>query len=187
MPPLDWDETAASLASDQPWITPGELHGLLCGCICALGRTPDDDSWLQYLWQHAGEDPGLELDHPTLARFRSDAARALYADDFAFQPLLPDEDQALADRLAALGGFCSGFLSGFGLAGGSLEGLEEDAVTALRDLAAITQVEADVDGAEDEEQDFTELTEYVRMAVLLILAARDALEDADQERPEGNA
>jgi uncharacterized protein YgfB (UPF0149 family) len=53
-----------------------------------------------------------------------------------------------------------------------VEALEEDAVTALTDLAAIAQVETDVAGAEDEEADFAELSEYVRMAVLLVLGAR---------------
>jgi uncharacterized protein YgfB (UPF0149 family) len=181
MAELDWDLSAAALASVRPWLSPAELHGLLCGSVCAEGGPLDDDRWLQRVWQHLGEDPAADADHGMLARFGTEGVASLLADDFAFAPLLPEDDAALDARLRALAGFCAGFLSGYGLGGGRVEGLEEDAVTALMDLAAIARVETDVAGAEQEEADFAELSEYVRMAVLVVLGARRTGEGDEPE------
>jgi uncharacterized protein YgfB (UPF0149 family) len=168
--PLDWEETAAALAADRPWLSPAELHGLLCGSVCADGIGPGDDAWLQRIWQHVGEDIGDAVDHGELVTFRLRAAANLDADDFGFLLLLPSEEAPLQDRVAALASWCGGFLSGFGLAGGRTDGLEDDAAEALEDMAAICHVDEAVDGAEAEESDYAELTEYVRMGVLLVLS-----------------
>lgn len=168
---LDWDEAAASLTSARPWMSPAELHGLLVGSVCADGVGPSDDAWLQRVWQHAGEDIADGADHGELVAFRVRALANLEADGFDFDLLLPDEDAPLSERLQALAAWCGGFLSGYGLGAGRIEGLEEDAVTALHDIAAIATVDTDVDDGEQEETDFMQLVEYVRMGVLVVLTA----------------
>lgn len=167
---LDWDHTAAVLASARPWISPAELHGLLCGSVCAQGVAPGDDDWLQRLWQHAGEDLADGADHGELVAFRERALANLEADAFDFDLLVPDEDAPLDERVPALASWCAGFLSGYGLGGGSMA-LEEDAVMALDDFAAIAAVDPAVDESDQDEADLTEVIEYVRMGVLVILAA----------------
>ena len=99
---------------------------------------------------------------------------------------MPDDDALLSDRLTALGVWCGGFLSGFGLSGGNTDGLEEDAVSVLEDMVAISEVDPDADESEAAEAQFLEVTEYVRMGVLLLLAgvharAVEALQDRDPE------
>ena len=180
---LDWDETAAELVSTRPWISPAELHGLLCGSVCAGGEAPGDDAWLQRVWQHAGEDLADGADHAELVAFRERALGNLEADDFGFDLLLPDEETLLRERVSALASWCAGFLSGFGLGGGRTDGLEEDALTALKDMAAIAGVDAEVDDDDGDESDFSELVEYVRMGVLVILTGSRASGPAD-DAPE---
>jgi uncharacterized protein YgfB (UPF0149 family) len=181
---LDWDEAAASLTSTRPWFLPAELHGLLCGSVSASGTAPGDDAWLQRVWQHAGEDIADGADHAELIAFRARAVANLDTESFDFDLLLPDEDAPLEERVQALAAWCGGYLSGYGLGGGSTDGLDEDALTALHDVAAIAGVDTDVDGMEQEESDLAQLVEYVRMGVLVILTsvrARDG--DAGQGKP----
>mgnify|MGYP006430961287 FL=1 len=180
---LDWDKTAAALTSTRPWISPAELHGLLCGSVCAGGEAPGDDAWLQRVWQHAGEDLADGADHAELIGFRERALGNLQADDFGFDLLLPDEETLLRERVAALASWCAGFLSGFGLGGGRTDGMEEDALSALKDLAAIAGVDAEVDDGDGDEADFSELVEYVRMGVLVILNGSRAGAPADSPEP----
>ena len=92
------------------------------------------------------------------------------ASDFGFELLLPDDDQMLAQRAEALGSWCSGFLSGFGLATGKRgEKLSAEAQDGLRDLAQIAQIAADSDVDSDEDEaDLMEVQEYVRMAAMLM-------------------
>ena len=112
----------------------------------------------------------------------------LVDDTLAFPLLLPDDEVALSTRLEALALWCGGFLSGFGLRGGNTDGLDEDAVDFLEDLTAIADVDDETEEGEAAEGHFAEVSEYVRMGALLMLAsvqarAVDALAEADPEMP----
>ena len=164
---LDYETAATALAGTRPWTSPAELQGLLCGAI-AGGGEPGDDAWLQIVWSHAGEDPAAEGLHAELAAFRAAAADNFGAEDFGFRLLIPSDERALNERVEALASWCAAFLSGFGLAGGTREGLDDESAGALEDLAEIANADPDVNDDPDEESDFADLAEYVRMAALLI-------------------
>ena len=186
---LDWEEAGAVLAACDPWCSPAELQGLLCGAVCADGRGPTDDGWLQLIHSHGGEDLAAERDLEPLLEFRQRVLASLVDDTLAFPLLLPDEDAPLAARLEALGLWCGGFLSGFGLAGGATDGLDEDACSVLEDMVAIAEVDPESEAGEAGEGQFLEVSEYVRMGVLMLLAsvharAVDALDARDPEVPE---
>ena len=91
----------------------------------------------------------------------------LTGDDMTVVLLLPSDDVPLAERAAALGEWCQGFLAGFGLNyrdnALSLEGKE-----VLNDLAAISQVQDALEESEDGEGDYMEVMEYLRVAPLLL-------------------
>lgn len=172
---LDWDEAETRLAAVLDWIRPAELHGLLCGSACAGGAL-DDRSWLGRLVEHAGEDLAGQADDAALIWFRNRALVNLGDADLRFDLLLPDENAPLADRLDALAAWCSGFLSGYGLAGGQSDHLDEDGVSGLGDLAAIADLDPDTEEV-DAEENHAELVEYVRVVVLLLLQQRVAAEE----------
>ena len=186
---LDWEEASTVLAAFEPWCSPAELQGLLCGAVCADGRGPTDDGWLELIHAHGGDDLGGGADVAPLLEFRARVLASLVDDTLAFPLLLPDDDAALSLRLESLGLWCGGFLSGFGLSGGTTDGLDEDAVSALEDMAAIADVDPESEGGEAAEGQYLEVGEYVRMGVLMLLAsvharAVDALADRDPEAPE---
>lgn len=171
---LEWDEAQTRLVAVLDWIRPEELHGLLCGSACAGGAL-DDRAWLGRLVEHAGEALAGQGDDAALIWFRNRALVNLGDADLRFDLLLPDEEELLADRLDALAAWCSGFLSGFGLAGGQSDHLDEDGASGLGDLAAIADLNPETEEV-DAEDNYAELVEYVRVVVLLLLQQRVAAE-----------
>ena len=83
--------------------------------------------------------------------------------------MLPDDEQPLLQRAQAMGQWCQGFLTGFGLTAGD-RALSGEAVEVLEDLASIAQVEEALEESEDGESDFMEVMEYLRVAPLLLFA-----------------
>jgi yecA family protein len=159
-PPLGFDELADLLLPLGTINSPSELHGLLCGKLCA-GAQLSETSWLL----EAAEF--LDFTQAPDERVR-DALSRLYHQsreqlDQDFSPLLmlPDDDTAMEERVSALSQWCHGFLSGFGGVSRE-EALSEEALAMLEDLAAIVNISADEDD-EDEEADYMEVVEYVRV------------------------
>ncbi|MBR9827893.1 MAG: UPF0149 family protein [Oceanospirillales bacterium] len=153
-------------------VSPAELHGLLAGQLAAGARF-DPTTLLQRIQQLLDLEPFsgaavrtgvMQLYLATLQQFE--------APDFSLELLLPDDDQPLPIRADALGVWCSGFLSGFGLQERKgAQGLSVEGQETLRDLAQIVQIStaADADSEEDE-GDLMEVQEYVRMAALLVFS-----------------
>lgn len=148
-----------------------ELHGVVCGLVVSHPEALP----LQDLVELVGAD--ALTDEASVAAFVAQSADELRAEDLSFAPLLPGDDTALPVRLEALGEWCSSFLTGLaaGLARrgtGSLEDLPEDVREIVRDLTAISQVDAEHAGeGEGPETDLVELEEFVKVGVLIILNA----------------
>ncbi|WP_207061597.1 UPF0149 family protein [Motiliproteus sp. SC1-56] len=166
--------------------SPAELHGYLCGQLSA-GQRLSAEGWLGHALELIGveEAPSEEM---------SEDLRQLYAlslsqfegDSFDFALLLPEENCSLAQRAQSLGHWCHGFLSGFSLAGGKLDkDLSAEAQDAMQDFAQIAQISADEEGGEENEADFMEVHEYVRMAALLVFSECNRVPGGDQALPPG--
>jgi uncharacterized protein YgfB (UPF0149 family) len=110
--------------------------------------------------------------------------RALTADEYDFALVLPDDEQPLAMRAGAFAEWCRGFLSGLGLAGiADTATLGEDARGFLRDLERFGVLEVGPDAGEDEERAFAEVTEFVRIGVLIVHAERGPAADEFEPTP----
>lgn len=147
-------------------MTPAELHGSLCGCLCA-GGGHSRATWLgTILADEEGVDAVVEagaLDSVYLASLAQ-----LDSPDFEFELLLPDDDMAVAERGEALVEWCRGFLSGFGLAGTPPASLSDEASEALSDIARIAASDISYEDPEADEQALEEVSEFVRVAALLL-------------------
>lgn len=134
-------------------------------------------------------ESGAELDriHSPLEQLQLQTWQALAGSEMRFTPLLPDDDDDLAERVQALALWCHGFVSAIGLAGqdfsrhaGAAE-MEE----LIGDFAQISRAGLGVDELEDErlaEFTFVELVEYVRVGVQYVyeeLSASRALGGRD--------
>ncbi|MFC4728006.1 UPF0149 family protein [Coralloluteibacterium thermophilus] len=142
---------------------PAEVHGALSGFLCGGGRV--QDHWLAQLELEAERAPAPD---GALAALRAASVAQLEDPQFGFVLLLPDERDALDRRAEALLGWCRGFLGGFGLAAPSPDLLSEDAREALDDLGRIAGSRLSYEDAEGDEGALQEVTEFVRVAALLL-------------------
>lgn len=151
-------------------VSPADAHGLACALI--VTSTPDSRLvWERELLSDVDTDASVD---PTLyALLQQQFAElevGIESPDCSVSLCLPDEDVALAERVAGLRDWCHGFLFGMGFTGQQrLDGLRDDAEEALRDFADFTRLDADGAGTDPtDEASLTVLEEYVRVAVLLI-------------------
>ncbi|PKM21931.1 MAG: hypothetical protein CVV10_06870 [Gammaproteobacteria bacterium HGW-Gammaproteobacteria-14] len=150
--------------------SPSELHGVLCGLL-STGMETEAPAMLGVLASHVdltGNWP--ERVASLLVALRDEAVLAFDGDGLDLSLLLPDDDEELGLRVAALGQWCEGFLVGFGTgsAGASDASLPPALQEAIADLAAVSQVDVpDQDGAEEEAL-FAAVTEHCRMAALMV-------------------
>jgi uncharacterized protein YgfB (UPF0149 family) len=162
-----YDAVASALDELSSDLVAAESHGMLCGMLCDP-EAFDGDAWLR---QVIGEDSEWRLvDLPAASPLHlmiRGTLRALQADDFGFMPLLPADDAPLAERTGALGAWCRGFLSGFGLHGAGVQ-LNDEGREYLRDLYNIGQVANDDDFDEEAERAFVEVVEYTRMGAMML-------------------
>lgn len=173
-----YDAVADALVELPTDVVAAESHGMLCGMLCHPEGF-DPDAWLRHV---RGADHGrrfADLPHGNpLSLMIATTVRALAGDDFAFAPLLPADDAPLAQRAEALGAWCRGFLSGFGLHGAGVK-LGEEGREYLRDLYSIGRIAVDEGLDEEGERAFLEVVEYTRMgAMMLHEQFRDLLPEA---------
>ena len=166
---LDYYELEAELGKIQALASPSEAHGILCGQLSG-GLKADGMAWLKLFLPNLGvkRDP-WEDSREWFFELRNFTLEELADDQFNFMPLLPDDEDPLEMRLSALAEWCSGFLAGFGSTGQRRQDdFTEDTLMALRDLQQISQVDTDITEAEEGENAYFEVVEYVRMAALML-------------------
>jgi uncharacterized protein len=151
--------------------TPAELHGLLCGQL-SVGKRLDTDAWLEIVLAQLNVK-GIDEheDRLELVVLYERSLTQLDDSGFGFQLLLPSDDTALVLRAESLGQWCSGFLSGFGLAfDHSRHKLSTEISESMEDLAQIAKVAMDEEVDQTAEQSYMELVEHVRLAAMMVYA-----------------
>ncbi len=174
--PLYYEELADLIVELGGLSSAAEIHGVACGSLAA-GANWDAGAWISnsLTYMDASEKQPSTVARAELVVVKEQARAALADADLGFTMLLPAEDTALPQRAEALGQWCVGFLSGFALAGKNVEddvpGAQE-VVEIFRDFAAIANVALDEESIDTDasEQDFMQLTEYVRVAALTVFA-----------------
>lgn len=166
--------------------SPSELHGVVCGLL-STGSAQRNDEALAVLASHV-DIAGWGADAVKLwLEIRDLAMEAFTGEGLEFHLLLPDDSEELGVRVAALGQWCEGFLVGFGTGTANTKEsqLSPSLQEAIRDLAAISQVDLPEDNSEEEESLFMQVVEHTRMAALMVFTEL-ALE-ARKEKPTSAA
>ncbi|WP_420428510.1 UPF0149 family protein [Algiphilus sp.] len=167
----DFDHIAAALKTAGLSAEPSRFQGALCGALCVR-----DASQIDPVTVLAEERPTLDSEAAQeavaqLAALRDTVAKALAEGTSEFGLLLPDDESvSLKQRTEALAAWCDGFLFGLASAGTlDLDKRSEEVREAVSDITHFTQasVEHD-DDTEVEEEAYSELVEYLRVAVQLI-------------------
>lgn len=171
-PATNFAELDRTLVDLRLGIGAAELHGSLTGFLCAGGMA-HAGSWLHDLaLDEVADAIKRPDDRAVLDRMFVACAEELDDPDLAFTPLLPPDEQPIQDRAAALVEWCRGFLGGLGLSGTTIDnGLSREGNEILADVNRIAQTRFDQgDSAEDDEDAYTEVVEYVRVGVMLLHA-----------------
>lgn len=189
---LDYDSLRDSLAQAGAVVALAELHGGVCGALCA-GGTPAAEHWLEDCLEDQEIDSSAELD----ASLRSVVAVStlmLEEPDFAFEPLLPDDDAPLDEQVQALALWCHGFVTGLGAnapelapqSGRAAATPEAQAIAeVVGDFTEISRAALSEDEAEGRDQpDFAlaELREYVRAGVQMVFEELGSRREAARDR-----
>jgi len=174
-----YDALQTALAQSGAVVDAAELHGGICGALCA-GGTRGAERWLVECFE-AEEVHGDEDLERSLHALVTTSERMLEDRDLAFTPLLPDDDTPLADQVQAFASWCHGFLSGLGAsapdvgqdapAGQPPRPDEETVAEVLRDFAELSRAGLSDDEAEGRNApDFAlaELVEYLRVGVQVV-------------------
>jgi len=165
----DYDLVNDALIRSECEQDAAEQHGQLCALICLL-ESITAEQWLDIAL------PGGDKNDALLAETRSiltevyeATTQTIDAEDFDFQLLLPDDDAALSIRLQGISHWCQGFLMGITHAGiTDIEKLASNLPEIVRDFVEISRAESfDIEGSEEDEASYLEISEFVRMGTLL--------------------
>ena len=160
---------------------------MVTGFLAASACPTVEDFPLSQLLALAG-DQAL-TDEVAVLEFVAATLANLRDEDLGFAPLIADDEEPLTQRVDELAEWCGSFLSGFAAANATgRDQLPVDIQEIIRDFATLSGMGSDVDiasadddSAQDEES-FSEIYEYVRVSVLLVLALLDeAQPDVEQD------
>lgn len=157
-----------------PDSSPAALHGLVTGLLSSGAPDIDEDDIATIM--QCKFSPVLGQ---LVSMLISTTREQLLLPDFSFQLVLPLDDEALVSRVQALGNWCDSFTAGFSAGFVQSEAaLGAEGREALTDIAQLASLSDELDDdIEDEEVDYMELVEYVRLATVALfqqLAVADA-------------
>lgn len=149
----------------QPNGHAAQIHGLLCGVLCANVNTTAKQ------WEKIF--PNIKKNkkaHDLLKEVIHISHQQLKEFSFEFSLMLPSEKKDINNRAEALGLWCQGFLTGLKLMHVAIENREPGEVTeALNDIIKISEISfGDITENDEDESAYLELVEYVRLSVLMI-------------------
>jgi yecA family protein len=150
-----------------------EGHGILCGLLCSKGYV-NSGAWIAQMIDEAPAPPTREdgstqpLPEPLLD-LHSETVRRINDLNYEFHLMLPDDEEELAVRVAALAQWCQGFLYGLGIGGiADFSALPATVSEIAQDLVEISRASAVTDGSDEDETAFAELVEYIRVGIQVI-------------------
>ena len=182
-----WDEAADGLFNAGLNLNPSALHGAMAGLLGA-GFSPHTDQ--HFAATVAALEKALAIDLTGdlvdfVSRLSLSTLSAIEDADYTFQPLLPAEDSPLEERLLSISEWSRGFLSGFtqGItlreaAGEPIAGMTAE---ALKDMAAIAQVDTAETDSEEAERQLEDIIEFIRFAAINIVSEAQSLQEGSSE------
>ena len=190
--PLDYHSLRDSLAQAGAVVALAELHGGVCGALCA-GGAPAAAYWLEDCLEDQELDVTAELD-ASLANIVAASSRMLEEGEFEFEPLLPGDDAAIEEQVQGLALWCHGFVTGLGANAPELaargarapDGGEPGVIAeVVGDFTEISRAGLGEDEAEAPDQAgfaLAELREFVRAGVQMVFEELGPRRQAAQDK-----
>jgi uncharacterized protein len=192
---VDYSVLEQALAHAASPLSSAEIHGGLCGVLCAARGS--GDAWIAQCLAEC--EPGIieaEGIAEMLETLKQETWAALSGTELEFAPFLPDDDSAIDERIEAIAVWCHGFLAGLAIGGFRPENVpaaeRADVIEVVQDFAEIARAavprddeavrfeaaddehdDDDDDEGEDDAASLMELTEFVRVSVQLVFEYLD--------------
>jgi yecA family protein len=164
---LDFSSAQAVITTENIQSHASEIHGVLTGLLCA-GFTFEEQSYIGMLNDlFSNGDVFPDAVKTVITQMYSELWADLLDDDYAFQLMLPDDDDSIIERGHALGKWVQGFNLGFGLQQKNSPITSSEVKEVLTDFAEIANLSDEMEEDEDTEQAYFEISEYVRISALL--------------------
>lgn len=169
----DHDDIADVFVALAALYPPSELHGFYVGQQ-VLGVRLEEAAMRKQVEQLLDVESIAPEQWQLLLSLNQASAAQLGGEISAMTLLLPDEDVDLGQRVAAVGSWCQGFLTGFAMAGKQRQASEgkqhysETVAEILSDMAAISQAGLDSQESDEAEAQFLELVAYLEMAAVTV-------------------
>ena len=164
---VDFSSAQAVITTENIQSHASEIHGVLCGLVCA-GITFEEQNYivmLNDLFNNGEIFP--DSVKAIIKQMYSELWSDIIDDDYAFQLMLPDDDESIVERGHALGTWVQGFNLGFGLQQKDTPVTSVEVKEVLTDFAEIANLSDEMEEDEDTEQAYFEISEYVRISALL--------------------
>ncbi len=161
-------------------MTAAEAHGVLVAMVCVLGEV-EPDHWLKQVMDNEDAVSGVSVaGGAALASLFGATLGDLKEGEMSFQLFLPDDSIGMSERADAMASWCQGFLYSLGVIGaGESPLLSQDSTEVMEDMAVISRAIGQ-EGEEDEGA-YMEISEYLRMGVLLINEDLRPLREAEAD------
>ncbi|MCW8908385.1 MAG: YecA family protein [Sedimenticola sp.] len=167
---LSYERVERQMASADIESSGAEVHGILCGLICA-GRQDALERWFGELFeQDQASDLLVRECADSLRKLHDETLSAVRAPGLGVSPFLPEEEKGLKLRASAVCDWCQGFLYGLGVAGiPPAHSFSSETREALNALSEITRMDLEgLQGSEEDEASLMELTEFIWVAAMLV-------------------
>ena len=158
-------------------VSSSELQGALCGLLC-MDSQASRSSWYKKLFEDFNPDEDEVLD---LMALFDQTVQSLNSLDFDFQLELPEDNAPISSRIAAMTQWCQGLVFGLGTSGLTDDTeLSTDSKEYIADIINISQLNDDLSDSEEEDANFEELVEYMRMGLFLIYGELQPLDNSEK-------
>ncbi|TXH77201.1 MAG: YecA family protein [Thiothrix sp.] len=177
-----------SLLRVEADFTASEVHGIACA-VLAFNNQYAEKTWQTQVLKGDARDFYVQEARQLLKQLFNTTLEQLNSGDLGFELFLPPEQDSLDAQVAALQKWCQGFAFGLALSGlKTMQDLPEDTRDWVQDVVKIGAAgEMDLHNEDESETAFIELTEFVRVGVLLMneelqpIRGRPQLTEVSQE------
>jgi uncharacterized protein len=181
---MDFDGVRRLIETSDLSPSPSEVQGILCGLICG-GDPRAVDTWLDQVLTPSGAQAADLLAAEArrgLTQLAAETLEEIQGPAMGLSLLLPHESDPLEERAIAVYDWVRGFLFGLGVLGIGEQDLSEQGREILRDFSGLTRLDLSaLEEGEENEAALAEITEFVRVAAMLLYQERVL----DPVRPPG--
>ncbi len=184
---LDHDQLDDALRRAGSSWNAAQTHGLATGKLAVLDARQAGREWLAQVLEGTDAANALRKEcESRLEDLHHATYRQLAERQSRFAPLLPDDSEDAGTRTEALANWCEGYLHGLVSVNRDTEVAArlaaEPAAGIIRDMLAITQATVDAQQVDDgDEEAYTEVLEYVRVAAQLVYEELAELRNAARQ------